>query len=104
MSAGVNIPALLEQIRLVVREEIAANAPRAEDAALSPLSLLTADELCKRWGIEAETQTLRLHRLAALCRRRGLNALNGTRGTKKRFALTDVLAAEKKAGAWRAAA
>lgn len=101
MSEDVNIPALLECIRMVVREELAA---RGEKAPMDPLRLLSADELCTRWGIDAETHALRMHRLAYLCRRRGLSAAAGTRGVKKRYALPDVLNAEKKAGFWRAAA
>jgi len=96
------------RIRLMLREELgvlgaaAATAPAA--APMDPLRLLSAEEMFHRWGIDAPTEALRLHKLAFLCRCRGLVALKGTRGINKRFALPDVLAAEKKAGAWRAAA
>lgn len=93
---------LLKSIRLVIREELALR--EAAQAPLDPLRLLSAEEMFARWGITAPTEGLRLHKLAFLCRQRGLVALKGTRGIKKRFALPDVLTAEKKAGAWRAAA
>lgn len=105
MGEGDSTEDLLERIRLVVREELAARADAtASTLPMDPLKLLSAEELCVRWGIMAKTAKLRLHRLAFLCRRRGLVAAAGTRGTKKRFALTDVIAAEKRAGIWRAAA
>ena len=99
------VDSLLARIRLVVREELAARADvDASNQPLDPLKPLSAEELCVRWGIMATSAKLRLHRLAYLCRRRGLVAAAGTRGAKKRFALPDVIAAEKRAGIWRAAA
>lgn len=96
------------RLRLVLREELAAlvsvAAPAPVASPMDPLRLLSAEEMFERWGIHAPTEKLRLHKLAFRCRQRGLVALKGTRGINKRFALPDVLAAEKKAGAWRAAA
>ena len=56
---------------------------------------LTAVELCERWSITAESEDLRLHYLARLCRQRGLCALRGRRGWHALYARADVLRAEE---------
>lgn len=55
---------------------------------------LTAEELCERWHVDAETEALQLHSLARLCRRWHLRPMSGTRGWDALYRRADVLRAE----------
>lgn len=96
MSADEQLQTLLAEVR-ALRALVAERLPdtpsavTAVDAAPRPL---TAQELCKRWGIESATPQLMLHRLAAKLRQWGLRPLRGTRGWSALYDLSEVLHAE----------
>jgi hypothetical protein len=83
----------LERVRLIVREELdKRGSPVAE--ATRPL---TAEQLCTRWKIKADTPELQLHKLARLARRWKLSPFAGTRGWAAVYAIADVVDAEARA-------
>jgi hypothetical protein len=55
---------------------------------------LTAQELIKRWAVRGKTQRLQLHKLAEMCRERGLRKMAGTAGSGATYMIADVIAAE----------
>lgn len=55
---------------------------------------LTAEELIRRWAVAGKTTTEQLHNLAAMCRSRGLQKMQGTRGLSATYMIADVIAAE----------
>jgi hypothetical protein len=59
---------------------------------------LTAEALCERWQIEAETESLQLLYLGRKCRAWGLRQLKGGRGWNALYGRADVLHAESYAG------
>ena len=63
-------------------------------ALLDPTRPLTAEELCERWGITAETPELQLAYLRRKARKWGLEALDGSDGWQALYTRGDVLHAE----------
>lgn len=55
---------------------------------------LTAQQLIRRWAVIGKTDADQLHNLAAICRRRGLKPMGGTRGLSATYMVADVVAAE----------
>jgi hypothetical protein len=79
-----------------LRQEVKAAPSRGQDVDMT--RPLTAEELCERWSISAETEALELNILARRCTAYGLKPLRGTRGWAALYSRADVLHAESFAG------
>lgn len=55
---------------------------------------LSAEELCVRWNVRAETKELKLLALRRKCERWGLRAMSGARGWDAMYRREDVVHAE----------
>lgn len=82
------IEAELLGLRVMMEAMVLALQPAAQSRPL------TAEELIKRWAVAGRTPAERLHNLAAICRKRGLRAMAGTRGMAATYMVADVVAAE----------